>query len=951
MGALRIPGATYRFQFNRGFRLADARALVPYLHKLGITDLYASPIFKARWGSLHGYDVIDPTQMNPELGSEKDFQALRQTLKRHNMGLLLDLVPNHMAASSENPYWLDVLEHGQCSHYASTFDIDWGQDPNLSNTKVILPVLGDSLSRVLERREISLTFNSQGLWFSYYDNRFPLDPKTYEYLLAYGLASWRKALGEQHRAVRDVMKLVEAMRRLPDRTESNPTKASERARGTKRVKARLWELYQTTPEVTELIDRNLKICNGTRGYAKNLTLLGQLVARQAYQLEYWRSGAGKINYRRFFDLNDLAAVRVELPEVFEKTHELIRRWVRKGAVTGLRIDHVDGLRDPLEYLVRLQKLAARGQRSKSGFFIVVEKILSEGEPLPEEWPVFGTTGYDFLNSVNRVFVDGEGLNQLSRVYERFTGMQSGFDDVVYQQKKKVIEGLFKAEFDRLGASLNTLITRDPSAPPFALYELTQALVEATACLAVYRTYIRTPVVSTQDRNCLVVALREARRRNLALGASVFDCLENILLPENRSRSTDSDVLRFVMKWQQLSGPVMAKGFEDTSLYIYNRLISLNDVGGNPSPVKLDLEDFHACCEERSQNWPHSMNATSTHDTKRGEDHRARLNVISEFSTQWQRHVRQWSRWNAPKKRRVSGIRTPDANEEYFLYQTLLGAWPFSKREVPAFKRRVKAYMVKAAREAKVHTSWLNVDEAHESALLSFIDAILENDPGNKFLNDFLEFQQEISFYGAINSLGQLLLKTMAPGVPDFFQGTELWDLSLVDPDNRRPVDFPARRKLLEQLSIGKRGGLAGSTTRLLNGWRNGGVKLHLISRALEFRRAHHGLFLRGNYLPMQASGKRKDHICAFARCEKSQWCVVVVPRLCTQLVPEGKFPLGPKVWGRSLLHLPQGAPDGWRNVMTGESLVANSEGGLKVIALHEVFSRFPVALLSAPGDG
>ncbi len=946
---LRIPGATYRFQFNREFRFADAGALVPYLHRLGITELYASPIIKARSGSLHCYDVTDPSQINPELGSEEEFRSLTQELKRHGMGLLLDIVPNHMAASSENPWWMDVLENGQSSLYASTFDIEWGCDPDASKNKIFLPILGDRLGRVLEDQGLSLVLDPSGLLLRYHHAKLPLDPRSYEHFLTHRLQSWQEASGVEHPPVQELVTLIDSVKRLPARTETDLEKMQERQTGKEKIKQQLWALYNSNSEIKEFVDQNLKICNGTKGQVKSFIFLGQLLARQAYQLDDWRLAAGEINYRRFFDINDLAAVRVEVPEVFERTHGLVSRLVQRGEITGLRIDHVDGLHDPLEYLCGLQNHVGGDPSANPHLYVVVEKILAEGEALPGEWPVFGTTGYDFLNSVNGVFVDEKGLKELKTIYGKFTGMKSKFEDVVYQQKKKIIERLFKAEVRSLAKLLDSLSVQDRSEPPFDFHELRQALEEVTACLPVYRTYIRSHEVSTRDRFYLEEALKEARRRNATLGAAVFNFLTRVFLFESLG-STDcrfkEESLRFVMKWQQLSGPAMAKGFEDTALYLYNRLISLNDVGGNPSGAKSSVNGFHAANQGRLNHWPHTLNGTSTHDTKRGEDHRARIDVLSELPRVWEQRVREWSQWNRFKKCEMKGNLVPDSNEEFFLYQTLIGAWPFSNEEIPAFKQRVKAYFVKAAREAKVHTSWIDPDEAHENALVSFVDGVLENAASNKFLADFLEFQQKIAFYGAMNSLGQGLLKILSPGVPDFYQGTELWDLSLVDPDNRRPVDFSTRIKFLDELKGREHGGPEGFEQELLANWWDGRIKLYLLSEALEFRRTHGELFLKGNYIPLKATGKRNENICAFARREKDLWVLVVVPRLSTRLVSPGEFPLGSKVWGRSHLVLPEQAPCHWKNVLSGKTLKATQAAGKRVLPLHQVLHHFPVALLS-----
>ncbi len=940
----RIPVATYRLQFNADFRFEDARRVVPYLQKLGITDLYASPLFRARRGSTHGYDVADPTRLNPELGTREEFDALVEELKRYGMGLLLDIVPNHMAASPENPGWTDVLENGQGSRYAPYFDIDWQPVTAILEDKVLLPILGAPYGSVLENQDLVLGLDEDGFCVRYYETRLPLHPKSYRAILAHRVETVEAALGKSHPAFQALVNLIDAVQRLPGAAAADPKKVEKRHRDKESIKQSLWELYLSHPEIKTYLDENLRIFNGKKGDPASFDLLDQLLAEQAYRLGFWRVAREQMNYRRFFDISDLVCVRVEEPQVFEATHSLILELVKTGKVTGLRADHIDGLYDPLSYFEMLQGRIA----PSSSFYVLVEKILVGDETLPEDWPVSGTTGYEFAKSVNGVFVDPKGMKVLDRIYARFTGSRLNFPEVVYQQKKRVMEELFMGEVHTLAQSLRLVAERDRHACDLPPQALEQALVEVTACLPVYRTYIREFHVVPQDRFYLERAVEEATRRNAALGTIVFAFLRRILLLDMHPPLTAEGKaawLSFVRRWQQFTGPIMAKGLEDTSLYIYNRLVSLNEVGGDPEGRRVSVEAFHRHNAAIRANWPYTLIATSTHDTKRSEDVRARINVLSELPQSWGRAVTRWSRWNRTKKQRVNGTLVPGPNEEILLYQNLVGAWPLQKEEVPAFKERLKGYMIKAAKEAKVHTSWINPNPDYEHALVAFVDAILKASKQNKFLTDFLEFQKRIAFYGALNALAQVLLKIGAPGVPDFYQGTELWDFSLVDPDNRRSVDFKGRERLLEDLAQRQTKGLLPLISELLGRWEDGRIKLFVTSKALEFRTTQSNLFLEGDYLPLYASGGRKEHISAFARRHERSWVVVVAPRLLTMLVAPGTLPLGQHAWGTGRLVLPSEAPRVWKSVFTGETVNAMAASRTKYLPLYRIFQRLPVALL------
>jgi (1->4)-alpha-D-glucan 1-alpha-D-glucosylmutase len=943
MSELRIPAATYRIQFSLGFRFVDGQELVPYLSDLGITDLYSSPRFRARRGSPHAYDVSHPTRINSELGTEEEFEELAEKLNNYSMGLILDIVPNHMAASHENPWWMDVLENGKCSMYASHFDIDWDRAGAKApeETRIVLPVLGDLFGTVLENQELILKLDENGLFVRYYEHRLPLDPRSYPRVLEDCRERSAGSMDDTGRAEFDAV--IEELRGLPAVPE--PAQIERRHQRKEELKKRLWRLYTADPEVRECFEETFRVFNGAKGDARSFDRLADLLSVQAYRPAYWRMAAEEINYRRFFDINDLVGVRVEDPRVFEDRHSEIFSLIARRMVTGLRVDHVDGLYDPHRYLERLQKRVA-GPGGK--FYVVVEKILAGDEHIPDDWQAFGTTGYGFLNYLNGLFVHPEGLRQLDGTYRRFSGVAESFAEVRYRRKKLVMETLFAGEVQELGRHLGRLASEDRHARDLPFSEIVRALVETTACLTVYRTYIRGFEVGAKDREYIERAVEQAPR--LSSGAvcpAVWTFLRRVLLLDlpHYVRRPD-EWLRFVRRWQQFTGPVMAKGFEDTTCYVYNRLVSQNEVGSDPeiSDHPVDLQGFHERNRYRIAYRPHTMNTTSTHDTKRSEDVRARINVLSEFPEEWDAAVTRWSELNAAHKREVDGRPAPDANDEIFLYQALVGAWPLCDEDTPAFRDRIKNYVQKSAREAKVHSSWLNPCEEYENALLGFVDAIFDSGQ-NAFLAEFLPFQARIACAGWINALGQVLLKITSPGLPDFYQGTELWDLSLVDPDNRRPVDFGKRMQLLESLRRREAEDRPALVADLVSNWRDGAIKLYLTYRALNFRRGRREVFEEGHYIPVFAGGSKREHVCGFARNSGESWALVAAPRWVAKLMAAcGAEEAGPEIWGADGLILPAEAPASWKNVLTGEQLEAAEEGGSRVLRLADVFGRFPVGL-------
>lgn len=955
MTASRIPVSTYRVQFNQQFRFVDARGIVPYLDEIGIGDLYSSPRFRAVRGSSHGYDVADPSRVNSELGTEEEFDELCDGLRHYNMGLLLDIVPNHMAASHENPWWMDVLEHGPSSPYAHYFDIDWRPATSkaafLQEDKILLPVVGDLYGDALENQEFTPRVDEGGFYLRYWERRLPLDPRSYAPILEAGARRLAAKLSEDHPLTRQMTQLRDEAAGIPPYADTRPKEIERRRRIAQALKSRLFSAYRDEPEIRAAIDAVLVDLGGIKGKPGSFDALHKILESQPYRLAHWKIAFEEINYRRFLDINDLVCLRVEDAEVFEARHRHIVQLVRQGKVSGLRVDHIDGLHDPQAYLRRLQDAAASGS-ARQRAYVVVEKVLGRGEPLPEDWQTSGTTGYDFLNALNDLFVEPEGLRQLETAYARFTGDASPFAETCYARNKQVMWKLFTGEVNALGHHLGHLAAQDRRARDVPLSELMHALVEVTACLPVYRTYIRDFDIPARDRFYLERTLALARRRTteVQVSSDAFAFLRRVLLLDlpRGSAHQRQEWLRFLLRWQQFTGPVMAKGLEDTAFYAHHSLISRNEVGSDPLRLDppLDLDGFHDFLQGRLQRWPHSLNATSTHDTKRAEDVRARLNVLSELPREWEQRLRRWSQWNLHKKRLVEGSAVPTPGEEVLLYQTLLGAWPLEPADAPSFLDRVKGFLVKAVREAKTYSGWIRPNEPHESACLHFLEAILDPSPRNLFLADFLRFQKRLACHGALNGLSQVLIKITAPGVPDFYQGAELWNLSLVDPDNRRPVDFRVRREMLEELRKREGENLPALLGELLANWQDGRIKLYLTARALAFRRTHAGLFLDGAYIPVASAGAKRENVISFSRQEGVLWSMTVTPRWTTRLAPAGRPPLGKRVWQDTVLQLPETAPGTWRNVLTGETLPAALAGGRqRVLYLHNVLRRFPVALL------
>ena len=874
------PIATYRLQLQPGFGFDQAAQVVPYLFDLGISHLYTSPYLQAAAGSTHGYDVVDPSRVNEELGGTEAHARLCRTLEAAGLGQMIDVVPNHMAiAGRQNPWWWDVLENGPSSRYATYFDVDWEASEERWPNKVLLPVLGDHYGRVLESGQLRLSHEAGVFVLHYEDHIFPVDPSSLVQLLS----TAAEACGSEHLAF-----LAECHARLPRPTVTARQAVERRHRDKAVLVDLLARLCRESPEANQSIDAEVARLN------RDPDALDSLMDQQNYRPALWRTASRDLGYRRFFDIKDLAGLRVEDMEVFRATHALPITWVQKGWVHGFRIDHPDGLRDPAEYFRRLREACP-------DVWIVAEKILESEEKLPLDWPVTGTTGYDFICRVNGLFTDPEGESPLTRIYEDFVGERTRFDMLVRTSKRLVLTELLGSELNRLTSLFVEICERHRRHRDYTRHELREALCETAVCFPVYRSYISAAdnVVRREDEGYVTRAVETAMAERTDLDPELFRFLQALLL----LRIAGSSESELAMRFQQLTSAAMAKGVEDTAFYRFHRLVALNEVGGDPSRFGVTPAQFHEACALSHAEHPRALLASTTHDTKRSEDVRARLILLSEIPERWGRAVRGWAEHNGRHRRGD----VPDRNTEYLFYQTLVGAWPIDSE-------RATAYMEKAVREAKTHTSWTQQNEAYEGGLRDFIHATMGDEA---FRGDLEGFLGELVNFGRINSLAQTLIKLTVPGVPDIYQGTELWDLSLVDPDNRRPVDFKLRRRLLDELA-----GL--SPEDILARMDEGLPKLWVIRQALHLRRRRPELFgPGGSYRQLSAQGSKADHVVAFARGEGA---ISVVPRLMMQCTGD---------WADTVLELPAGR---WHNILTGEQL----EGG--TVRLEAFLTRFPVGL-------
>ncbi len=927
---MRIPVATYRLQFTPDFGFNQAKAIANYLDQLGISDLYASPIFKSRSGSQHGYDVVDQNQLNPELGGQADFDTLIEDLQERGMGWLQDIVPNHMAYDGQNHYLMDVLEHGPESQYVDYFDIEWEHSYDDIQGKVLAPMLGDFYDRCLERGEIQLSYGADGLKINYYGLHFPVRVESYADFLTHEISWLRRQMGRQHS---DYIKLVGVLNTV--KNTFPVLKAQARSDQAAFVKQLLWELYESNSEIRTFINQNIEAFNGQAGKPKSFDLLDKMLLEQYYRLSFWKVGAEELNYRRFFTVNELICLKVDNPKVFNQTHLLIDELVSDKKINGLRIDHIDGLYDPLVYLQRLQE-------KTNGVYTVIEKILETDERLPEHWPIQGTSGYEFLNYANGVFYCQGNQKHFTRIYKNFSGLRDGYDRLVWEKKQLIADTNLVGDIDNLARFLKKVASQYRYGRDLTANGLKTAIQAVLVAFPVYCTYINQRGSSPRDLEYIQAAIALARKRIPQL-LNELELIEKFLLLEYEvplPAEERSQWLHFVMRLQQFTGPLMAKGLEDTLFYVYNRFIGLNDVGGSPNHFGVSLKDFHDYNAYQQEKWPNTLNATSTHDTKRSEDVRSRLSVLSELPDEWENEVKAWSKLNADKKQMLNEQAVPEANDEYFLYQTLVGAYPFDPADLPEFKERIKAYVVKAVREAKVHTAWLRPDEEYENGYVAFVEALLTPGKDNLFLDKLQLFQARLAQYGIYNSLSQVLIKLTAPGVPDFYQGTELWDLSLVDPDNRRPVDYTQRFNALTEIQKQWQAQPKTLIKRLLKERNNGQIKLFLTLRGLAARNYFRNVFRSGSYHPLTVTGEYADHAIAFVRHKGEHTVVTVVPRFLTGLIEPDNLPLGRPVWKDTAIALENASQATWKNWMTDESVQLTDTP-----LLGDLFSQFPVALL------
>ena len=1004
------PVSTYRLQFHHDFTFRDAQRILPYLRDLGVGDCYCSPYVMARPDSTHGYDIIDHTRLNPELGAVADYASLVAALANLGLGQILDFVPNHMGIDPRtNLWWRDVLEDGPASVYGRFFDIDWNPiKPELSG-KVLLPILGDQYGMVLERGELRLGFSDGALHLDYFDHRLPINPQSATKVYSWDLDRLLEELTDEDADLREFLSILTELNNLPQELEPEPV--AERHREKKVARERMARLAERAPRIRRHIEDAVRVVNGQPGHPESFDALHRLLEQQAYRLAYWRTAAHEINYRRFFDINDLAGIRMEDPEVFAATHVLVARLIADGAVSGLRLDHPDGLYDPAGYFRRVQVMAAGARAQVAApdnrpLYLIAEKILSAGESLPSDWAIHGTTGYNFVNEVNGLFVDARNARALRGIYRRVTRQMTTFDEVVYQCKKLITRTSLASELNVLAHALNRLSEGNRRFRDFTLNSLREVLGEVVACFPVYRTYVNTQGWTPSDRRVIETAVRRARKRNPALEPSAWDFLREVLLPRDVTDEGRDDMdngngngterrvnypppdaeeyrqrLHFAMKFQQYTAPVQAKGVEDTAFYRYNLLLSLNEVGGDPGRFGRSPSEFHDANLARLRQWPLEMIATATHDTKLGEDLRARINVVSELVDDWRRRLARWMRINAINRTKVDTEPAPDRNDEIRFYQVLLGTWPVDAvaggtAAEPALSRpdstyvaRLRDYMTKAIKEAKLRTSWINDNEAYDRAVAHFVERTLTGPSTPRFLNAFVPFARRVAQVGMVNSLSQLALKLASPGVPDFYQGTELWDLRLVDPDNRQPVDYDQRIRLLDSLrpwlddtappspdalSVGQGLGLAdpaGISPRpaairdMLASWPDGRIKMFLTVVGLRLRRALPDLFLKGEYVPLEADmAGVAGGVVSFARRHTGAALIVAVPRLIARLV-DLELPVG-DVWGNARLVLPPDLAGRYRNVLTGEVVETRSDAGIAGLALSDAFAHVPVALLS-----
>lgn len=940
-----VPLSTYRMQFSSKFTWKQATELVSYLSQIGITHCYASPFTKAHKGTTHGYDVVDPSQLNAELGTEQELNDFIQQLHKQGMGLILDIVPNHMyIADPENKWWSNIFENGPSSPYADYFDIDWHPPSGKLDNKVLLPLLDQPYGDALENQKLRVTYQNGAFLLELPFLPLPTDPKSWLLFLNPLAKEAEKSLGYDNPHFLEFQSILTAITHLPSTTELDEDKVTERQREKEVIKKRLQTLLTKSAPLAQMISQSLQLLNGRKEEPTSFDKLEEFLELQPYRLCFWRVANDEINFRRFFDIFEYAGIKTEKEQVFEAIHSLILQLIEKKYVDGLRIDHIDGLWNPQKYLENLQMHCQKLSDTEDLFFVIIEKILTGNEKINPEWPVKGTVGYDFLNQVNGLFVFQENKKKILNIYRNFTGVYINTFDLLYNCKKLILLVALSSELYLLARHLDKIAAKHRNSRDFTAESLRMALRDVMACFPVYRSYI-SPLqeIHEEDQQYIFTAIIRAKRLNPSTDPSIFDFIQDVLLlkfPVGLEEEQKRDRENFVMHFQQLTAPVTAKGFEDTALYRVYPLSSLNEVGMDPYSFGTNVEDFHNKNIERKDLWPQTLLSTSTHDTKRSEDVRARIHLLSEIPEEWEEVLLRWSKLNTPFKAQSGDECIPDANEEYLIYQTLLGSWPLNpmdKNGHQQYVKRIQDFMRKALNEAKIHTSWINPNKDYENAIHSFIETILNFDKETPFLKDFKIFAQKISFAGMLNSLAQLLLKGTSPGIPDIYQGNEIWDFSLVDPDNRRPVDYTQRKQLLENLNE--------HLEKYLSNARDGRIKLFLTVKILHLRQRLSSLFLQGSYVPLFAKGERENHIIAFARILNNKIVMVITARFFSSLLKGESVP--PDTWKNTKLMLPKEIRGKFRNILTDQLIDIEKQE----LDLEKVLNQAPFAILESEQDG
>jgi (1->4)-alpha-D-glucan 1-alpha-D-glucosylmutase len=987
-----IPGTTYRLQLNQSFTFQQAIQYLPYLKEMGFDTVYCSPYFQAEPGSPHGYNVTDPHVINPEIGSVDEYNHFCSVLDQNGLSQIIDLVPNHMGITgNNNKLWFDVLQNGPASRYATFFDIDWHPVKEELLNKVLLPILGDQYGNTLENQEIMLYINNGEFFIHYYSHILPLAPETFPLILEHQIDDLKKIMEEDSFDYLEYLSICTAFHNLPSRTDLESEQVETRYRETAIAIHRFTDLISRNQDIHDFVESRIKIFNGTKEVPSSFDLLDNLLNQQAYRLAFWRVAGEEINYRRFFDVNELAAIRIEDEAVFDHYHELLFQLITERKVKGLRLDHSDGLYNPAAYFDNLQvrylremtmtTLKNEGKDIEEGLeeridtmirdhnlhhgeplYLVIEKILERKEQLPEDWSVNGTTGYDFLNPLNGLFIDSGNEKEITDIYTKFTGVKLDLEELIHNKKRIYSEMNMPSEINTLANRLKRIAEKDRHYRDFTLPNLTKAIREIIAAFPVYRTYITadTDEVSLRDITYIKNAINRARHKSTILNPRVFDYLEDILTLALDAHTTDEEqeVYRdFVLRFQQITSPIMAKGVEDTVFYINNRFISLNEVGSDPSYFGYSNGEFHKQQLERQRHWPHSMITTSTHDTKRSEDIRMRLNVLSEIPDEWKLMVNRWARINKKHKRLINDTLFPDRNIEYFIYQTLTGVWPDYPIEAtywPVFMERIQQYVLKSAREAKMLTNWINPNMEYEESLKLFVEKILDKRKSNRFLAIFLPFQQKIAGLGMLNSLSATCIKTTSPGVVDFYQGTELWNYYLVDPDNRAEVDYDLRWHLLSRVRDlwSSEISMEEKTSELLHDKRDSRIKIFLIWKALCFRKSCSSLFLDGEYIALECEGENAESVVAFMRKLDSNISITVAARYFTRILESHEdSPANKAIWKntRLMLHGETGDKP-FIDIFTGTKTKVKEKNGVQYLPLTEIFKYFSFSILTNSPD-